>query len=108
VESPLIRNHLAEASERAGDFAAAMRHHQVALRLRPNWALTHRSLGRLMARQGDFDAAERHLREAVQIDPGDARARADLDDLLRCRQESATAAACLAGTILARADDRRP
>ena len=108
VESPLIRNHLAEASERAGDFAAALRHHRVALRLRPDWALTHRGLGRLLARQGDFEAAERHLREAVRLDPAETRAHADLEDLLRCREEPATAAACLAQTMLARADDRRP
>jgi tetratricopeptide (TPR) repeat protein len=108
VESPLIRNHLAEASERAGDYEAALRHHRVALQLRPDWALTHRGLGRLMARQGDFDSAEWHLREAVGIDSEDTLARADLDDLLRCRLEPATAAACLAGTILARVDDRRP
>jgi tetratricopeptide (TPR) repeat protein len=105
-ESPIVRNHLAEASERAGDYSGAVRHHQVALRLRPDWAMTYRGLGRVLARQGDLDAAERHLREAVRLDPGNAEVVADLEDLLRCREEPATVAACLERTIVARADDK--
>jgi len=105
-ESTIIRNHLAEACEKAGDFASALRHNQVALKLRPDWAPTRRGLGRLMIRRGDLEDAERHLREAVKLEPKDQAVRDDLDDFLRCRQDPGTAAACLDRSIIARWDGR--
>jgi Tfp pilus assembly protein PilF len=53
------------------------------LTLDPNFALGHANLAEAFTERGKIDAARRHYHRALQLDPNNAKARAELDKLLR-------------------------
>lgn len=58
---------LGVACEHAGKLDAAQRHHQTAITLDPNFAMSHWLLGRLCLRTGQQDSARRYLSRALEL-----------------------------------------
>jgi tetratricopeptide (TPR) repeat protein len=58
-----------------------------AIEARPDLATLRVNLAEVRKEQGLWDEAERVLREATAIDPGDARARNELEALVREKGE---------------------
>src|SRR5581483_3344531 len=58
-----------EGSFQRGDFEAAWRHYQDAVRLRPNRPDYHTGLGLAAWKSGRHEAAERHFLDALRLDP---------------------------------------
>lgn len=75
----LIRQH---------EYAAALRHSRELLRLNPKSYLAHDSIGVILASQGDFEGAMAAFGEALRIKPGYARAKHNLQETLRLRDQA--------------------
>ena len=61
-----------------GDLEGALASFAEAVRLRPDYARAHNSLGTLLYRQGRRDEAIAHFAEAVRLRPDFAEAHANL------------------------------
>jgi tetratricopeptide (TPR) repeat protein len=67
-------------------------HLQEALRLRPEYAVTHSRLGLLYGGRGEFDKATEQFRQALAIEPDNAESLGGLGNVLRMTGETHEAA----------------
>jgi tetratricopeptide (TPR) repeat protein len=72
---------LGQLAGQQGRADEAMGHYREAIRLNPDHAASHESLGLALAGAGQTQAAIRHLRAAVRLDPTRQRAREQLTRL---------------------------
>jgi tetratricopeptide (TPR) repeat protein len=66
-----------------GDLEGAIRSFREAIRLDPNLANAHGSLGNALHAQGDLEGAIRSYRQAIRIDPKEAKSHSNLGIVLR-------------------------
>lgn len=72
---------------REGNPVAAENNYREALRLVPDYEVTHCNLGLALLRQGKIGEAEFHLREALKYDPSFDKARRYLSECARQREK---------------------
>jgi protein O-mannosyl-transferase len=65
----------------AGNFAAAVREYQAALRLKPNLPSAHANLANALFQLGDLDEARAHCEIALRLNPALAEAHANLGNV---------------------------
>jgi Flp pilus assembly protein TadD len=70
-----------------GRFQEAVGHYREALRIRPNFALTHNNLGLALQNLGRLDEAATHYQRALQLKPDYAAARTNLRTIQSLRQQ---------------------
>lgn len=78
----VAHNNLGNVLDRSGQHAAAKRHYQETLRIRPDFAGTHYNLANVFVREGNHDAALRHYRAAITLKPDYADAHYNLGVVL--------------------------
>ncbi|MEI7936188.1 MAG: tetratricopeptide repeat protein, partial [Verrucomicrobiota bacterium] len=60
----------------------AIRHYQLAIRLKPDHAAAHNNLGVALGKKGQTDEAIRQFQEALRLKPDYVEARKNLDVVL--------------------------
>jgi len=71
----------------SGDFEAAKKKYEEAIRINPNLAEAHNNLGNAFVKLGEYDKAEKEYKEAIRINPNLAEAYNNLGVLLVANQE---------------------
>ena len=90
-ENPRAWKNLGGICEREGNTAEAITCFEAALRLDPNSAETHGSLGSNLAKTGFFDAGIAHFQEALRLNPGYADAHINWGLALLLQQKTTEA-----------------
>jgi len=88
-DDPELRNKLALAFYRLGDFEMAIEQWRAALRLKPKWGDVHNNLGGAYYKLNQPAAALEHWRQAVQLSPDGTEAHKNLARLLATAQDEA-------------------
>ena len=78
-----------------GRFEASVAAFRTSLKLRPDYALAHGNLGRVLLAQGNQVEAMTHLQEAVRLDPSNPRSLLGLAEALAARGDHEIAIATL-------------
>ncbi len=68
-----------------GDFAGTIEQMRAAIRLRPDYAEAHYTLGIALRQSGDLDGAMAELREAIRLDPSTPGPYNSLGQILRIK-----------------------
>jgi protein O-mannosyl-transferase len=88
----VAHNNLGVFLRETGDPAAALRHFQAAVELRPAYSDAQNNVGESLLRAGRLDDAERHIRAAIDLRPSSPEAHVNLGAVLSRRGQTDAAA----------------
>lgn len=86
----------------AGNYAAARKHFEAALRIQPHYAETHQRMAQALAAEGKLDEAAAHLREALKSDAGNPDILLELATVWRTKGDWDAAVATLEQVLAVR------
>lgn len=90
--SPLLANSIAQAHLALGDLTAARKDLEESLKVYPEFALSHKTLGAILVKQGQSKAATQAYREAANLNPFDPEVQQALVALYKAQGDTASAA----------------